>query len=196
MNDANTNVCRAGSSKITTEATCEAAAAFLGTPYSGFTLLGQRSSRPSGCYVYKDITFQSTSPPTVYFNPGATGAAFPDAKPLCNVTGAPPPCTPQGYRGRSTLWSSTALVAQGHASTLRVLVRAPASTERCIQCPASAQASVFPIPLGIGARVRESSWVPPFHVVDPLGVCSRSASTPLRLCRLAFASKRLLCRYI
>ncbi len=98
MNDADTNACPTGSAKITTEATCEAAAVFLGTPYKGLTLLFTRSSRPSGCYV-----FQPPSPPTVWFNPDPTGASLLNAEPLCFVTGAPPPCTLQGYLGPITL---------------------------------------------------------------------------------------------
>ncbi len=93
MNDAYTNVCPAGSAKITMEAMCQAAAAFLGTPYSGLTLFLSRSSRPSGCYVYTVYTLLSPSPPTVWFNPDPTGAPLLNAEPLCIVTGVPPPHT-------------------------------------------------------------------------------------------------------
>ncbi len=145
-NAADTNACPAGSSKITTEATCAAAAAFLGRTYSGFV---SSPLFPSGCYL------DTTAAPVAFvrLNKDPTGSAASVAQPLCRVIGAPPPCTPQGYRGRRTLWSSTAVVAQGHASNLRVLVRAPASTECRIQCPASA----YPIPLGRRERARESS---------------------------------------
>ncbi len=82
-NDANTNVCAAGYAKIMTEATCEAAAAFLGKPYGSVFAL---SSKPSGC-ILRYLTFNA---PMVYLNTDPTGgAAAADAQPLCKGTGAP-----------------------------------------------------------------------------------------------------------
>jgi hypothetical protein len=89
---AKTNVCLAGSVKITMQVTCEAAAAALGKQYASSAV--DRSDRPSGCFV--------TSGGLVYFNTDSTGGTFATAQPLCYVTGAPPqtaaahPNTPQG----------------------------------------------------------------------------------------------------
>jgi hypothetical protein len=93
MNDADTNVCPAGSAKITDVTTCKAAAAFLGRMFSGFDFFSS-PYLPSGCYLsYPDIA--------TYLNGNATGAAAINAQPLCRVTGAPPATaasrTPTGY---------------------------------------------------------------------------------------------------
>jgi hypothetical protein len=96
---AKTNVCLAGSVKITMQATCEAAAAALGKFYASSPV--SRRDRPSGCFLIPDGLRG-----LVYFNTHATGAAFTSAQPLCYVTGAPPQPPPPGahlprlHRGR------------------------------------------------------------------------------------------------
>jgi hypothetical protein len=87
LGPANTNACLAGSAKITDVTACPAAAAAIMKPYVGSL---SHAQRPSGCYLETAVAF-------VYFNPSAPGGAFANAQPLCRVTGAPPPCTPQGY---------------------------------------------------------------------------------------------------
>jgi hypothetical protein len=62
------------------EATCRAAAVFVGKVYRKSEL---HISRPGGCF------FDTGNPNKVYLNPNATGAAFANAQPLCQVAGAP-----------------------------------------------------------------------------------------------------------
>jgi hypothetical protein len=99
MNDANTNACPAGSSKITDFTTCQTAAAFLGRMFSGSSIFSSLLF-PSGCYLsYLDI---ATS--FVYFNIHPTGAAASGAQPLCRVTGAPPATAAPAHL-RGTPWA-------------------------------------------------------------------------------------------
>jgi hypothetical protein len=79
LGPANTNACPAGSAKITMEATCRAAAVFVGKVYRRSEL---HVSRPGGCFF--DI-----GDVKVDFNTNATGASVASAQPLCQVAGAP-----------------------------------------------------------------------------------------------------------
>jgi hypothetical protein len=78
LGPANTSACAAGYAKITTVATCEAAAAAVVKPYG---TRETHSQRPGGCFF-------DTAEDKVYFNTNATGAAFSNAQPLC-LFGAP-----------------------------------------------------------------------------------------------------------
>jgi hypothetical protein len=79
LGPANTNACPAGYSKITTAATCQAAAAAVLKPYGKSET---HPSRPGGCFL------DNGNPSKVEFNTNATGAAFVNAQPLCRF-GAP-----------------------------------------------------------------------------------------------------------
>jgi hypothetical protein len=74
----NTNSCPTGSSVITTEAQCQAAATALGLRYAASTNYG---TQPRGCA-------RSASLNTVEFNSHASGAADPDYAPICAAGGA------------------------------------------------------------------------------------------------------------
>jgi hypothetical protein len=93
LGPANTNACRAGNSKITTEVTCRVAAGFLGKPYGGST---SYNYNPSGCYL-------NTSVGSVYLNTHPTGGTAANAQPLCLGTGAPFQSPPPAHR-RDTPW--------------------------------------------------------------------------------------------
>ena len=96
MNEADTNACPAGSSKITDFTTCQTAAAFLGRMFSGSSIFSSLYF-PSGCY----LSYLNAAISSVYFNNDPTGKAVPSSQPLCRVTGAPPATaasrTPTGY---------------------------------------------------------------------------------------------------
>ncbi len=81
-NAANTNACPAGYSKITTAATCQAAAGLIGKTYSSSV---DQSDRPSGCYF-----FDSLVGAIVRLNTHLTGGADPNSQPLCKGTGVAP----------------------------------------------------------------------------------------------------------
>ena len=93
-NDANTNACAAGYSKITDNTRCHAASAFLGTPYGNGNIL---PAKPSGCFL------STVGNPTVYLNNHATGAAAADTQPLCLLFGVPPQ-PPSAAHLRVTPW--------------------------------------------------------------------------------------------
>jgi hypothetical protein len=96
---AKTNVCLAGSVKITMEATCRAAAAAFGKQYA---LPVSRPDRPSGCFLTSGGLLISGG--TVYFNTDSIGDAFANAQPLCYVTGEPPKPPPPRAHLRGTPW--------------------------------------------------------------------------------------------
>ena len=83
-NELNTNACRAGYSKIMTDAGCEAAAASLGFSYYGNSTY---PSYPSGCFF---------EPTGARLNLDPVGAAASWLWPLCQISGAPlkPPRRP------------------------------------------------------------------------------------------------------
>ncbi len=128
MNAANTNACPAGSSKITTEATCAAAAAFLGRTYGGFS---SSPLFPSGCYL------DNTAAPGAFvrLNVDPTGAAASVAQPLCLGTGAPPATaasrTPTGYAVGGVYRGGAPRSFRGNVST------GCTSTEYCAEYPGS-----------------------------------------------------------
>ncbi len=93
LGTANSNACPAGSSKITTEATCEAAAKAVGKPYGGSY---SNTIFPSGCYL---------SSGEVNLNAHPTGGAFATAQPLCRGTGAPFQPPPPRAHLRGTPWA-------------------------------------------------------------------------------------------
>ncbi len=124
MNDANTAVCPAGSAKITSALTCQAAATFLGTNYGGSVT---HVARPDSCFL--DIG----NPYQVYFN-DVSGFAFDNAQPLCKVTGAPPQPQPPAHLRGNTVGGVTPQECRSstqlHVSTPQRVCEYPVSPAR------------------------------------------------------------------